>query len=280
MKNIVLLTIGMSLATWSGAMAQEALFPVGEKAANVYHTGDVWLSHVLEATETFDYSVAQAVSAPGAKLNWHLHPKGQRLLITHGVGFYQEKGKEVQVVRAGDVVTCLPNVEHWHGAAPNSPVTYLAISGNAPTQWTETLSDEAYNNIPAPELGIDKVEQEIKDLSQSKWDWMADKDVERLTELFHKDAQFVHMGGSWGTAQELAIIGSGGIWYKEADVQEVKVDVMGEMAVLLNRITLLAVVGGNEVTNPFMVTEVYKKEDGTWKLANLSFVKQLTPGNH
>ena len=54
---------------------------------------------------------------------------------------------------------------------------------------------------------------------------------------------------------------------------------MGEMAVLLNRITLLAVVGGNEVTNPFMVTEVYKKEDGTWKLANLSFVKQLTPGN-
>lgn len=119
-------------------------------------------------------------------------------------------------------------------------------------------------------------DQEIKDLSKSKWEWMADKNVEKLTGLFHPQARFVHMGGSWGTDRELAIIKSGGIWYKKADIHEVSVDMMGDTAILLNRITLLAEVGGNEVTNPFMVTEVYVKEGDLWKLANLSFVKQLT----
>ena len=119
-------------------------------------------------------------------------------------------------------------------------------------------------------------ENEIKELSKNKWKWMADKNVNKLTELFHPQAQFVHMGGSWGTDRELGIIKSGGIWYKKADIHDVSVDVMDDTAILLNRITLLAEVGGNEVTNPFMVTEVYVKEAGTWKLANLSFVKQLS----
>ena len=84
------------------------------------------------------------------------------------------------------------------------------------------------------------------------------------------------MGGSWGTERELAIIGSGGIWYKNADIQSVSVDLIGDTAILLNQITLLAEVGGNEVTNPFMVTEVYVKEGEGWKLSNLSFVKLMT----
>jgi len=259
------------------ALAQEAIFPIGPLAKNVHHTGDVWLSHVTDADETFDWSVAQAVSAPGAKLNWHLHPKGQQLLITHGTGLYQEKGKEVQVVRAGDVVICQPNVEHWHGAAPNSPATYLAISGNAPTEWTDELTDEAYNAIPAPELDDADIETEIKELSRQKWQWMADKNTDSLAVLFHDKAKFVHMGGTWGKDREVDIIRSGGIHYKKADVEEVMVEVLNENTVLLwNRITLLAVVGGNEVTNPFMVTEVYVKENDSWKLADLTFSKLLT----
>lgn len=119
------------------------------------------------------------------------------------------------------------------------------------------------------------VEQEIMELSKNKWQWMSDKNVEKLALLFHKDAQYVHMGGSWGTERELGVIESGGIWYKKATVQEVSVDVIGDTAVLLNTITLLAEVAGNEVTNPFIVTEVYKKINGNWKLLNLSFVKQL-----
>ncbi|MGI0105977.1 nuclear transport factor 2 family protein [Salinimicrobium sp. WS361] len=119
-------------------------------------------------------------------------------------------------------------------------------------------------------------ENEIIKLSQDKWEWMANREVEKLKDLFHEKSQFVHMGGSWGKEREVEIIRSGGIHYKNAEIHNVSVDVMGNIAILLNRITLLAVVGGNEVTNPFVVTEVYKKENGNWKLANMSFVRQLT----
>lgn len=95
MKKIIFLTILWTVALLNTAMAQESIFPKGEKAPNVHHTGDVWLTHVSNADETFDYNVAHAVFAPGAKLDWHLHPKGQQLLITEGKGYYQERGKPV-----------------------------------------------------------------------------------------------------------------------------------------------------------------------------------------
>jgi hypothetical protein len=121
-------------------------------------------------------------------------------------------------------------------------------------------------------------EKEIINLSKEKWQWMADKKVDTLDNLFHEKAVFVHMGGTWGKEQELNVIKSGGIWYKKADIHEVSVNIIGNTAILLNRITLLAVVGGNEVTNPFEVTEVYVKGNGTWKLGSLSFTRLLTPG--
>ena len=121
-------------------------------------------------------------------------------------------------------------------------------------------------------------EQEIMDLSKDKWQWMAQKNVDLLKNLFHENAVFVHMGGSWGTERELSIIKSGGIWYKQADIHEVSVNIIDNTAILLNRIDLLAVVGGNEVTNPFEVTEVYVKQNGTWKLGSLSFTKLMTRG--
>lgn len=121
-------------------------------------------------------------------------------------------------------------------------------------------------------------EQEIMDLSKDKWQWMAQKNVDLLKNLFHEKAVFVHMGGSWGTERELSIIESGGIWYKQADIHEVSVNIIDNTAILLNRITLLAVVGENEVTNPFEVTEVYVKQNGTWKLGSLSFTKLMIRG--
>lgn len=124
------------------------------------------------------------------------------------------------------------------------------------------------------------LEQEVINLSKEKWQWMADKNVDTLDALFHEKSVFVHMGGSWGKEQELKIIEGGGIHYKQADIHEVAVNIIGATAILLNRITLLAVVGGNEVTNPFMVTEVYVQQDGSWKLASLSFTKLLTPEQH
>ncbi|MFV8343871.1 nuclear transport factor 2 family protein [Flavobacterium sp. XS2P39] len=121
-------------------------------------------------------------------------------------------------------------------------------------------------------------EKEVIQLSKDKWQWMADKNVDRLTPLFDDKSVFVHMGGSWGKTQEINVIKSGGIHYKKADVHEVSVNIIGNTAILLNRITLLAVVGGNEVTNPFIVTEVYIKDNDGWKLGALSFTKMMTPG--
>lgn len=123
-----------------------------------------------------------------------------------------------------------------------------------------------------------KAQQEIITLSKSKWDWMADKNVDALSALFDEKAVFVHMGGSWGKEREIAVIKSGGIHYKKADIHAVSVNIIGNTAILLNNITLLAVVGGNEVTNPFIVTEVYIKEGGKWKMGSLSFTKVNSPG--
>jgi hypothetical protein len=122
------------------------------------------------------------------------------------------------------------------------------------------------------------IEKEITQLSAKKWQWMADKNADSLAVLFHEKAKFVHMGGTWGKDREVDIIRSGGIHYKKADIHEVMVEVLNEnTAILWNRITLLAVVGPNEVTNPFMVTEVYVKQGSRWKLADLTFSKLLTP---
>jgi len=133
---------------------------------------------------------------------------------------------------------------------------------------TETIKTAA-NNTPE--------QQEIINLSKQKWNWMADKNVDSLNALFDEKAVFVHMGGSWGKQQELNVIKSGGIWYKKAEVYAVIVNMFGNTAILLNDIDLQAVVGGNEVTNAFMVTEVYIKENGTWKMGSLTFSHLLRP---
>ncbi|HEX3767821.1 MAG TPA: nuclear transport factor 2 family protein [Puia sp.] len=120
-------------------------------------------------------------------------------------------------------------------------------------------------------------QQEIINLSKKKWNWMADKNVDSLNLLFSDQSMFVHMGGSWGKTQELTTIKNGGIWYKKAEVYAVIVNMFGNTAILLNDIDLVAVVGGNEVINPFMVTEVYIKENGQWKMGSLTFSHLMRP---
>ena len=120
-------------------------------------------------------------------------------------------------------------------------------------------------------------EHEVMNLSKEMWRWMSERNVDSLDALFHEKSAFVHMGGAWGKEREMEILRSGGIHYKQADIHEVSVNIVDNTAILLSRITLLAVVGGNEVTNPFIVTEVYIKQESNWKLASLSFTKLLTP---
>ena len=114
-------------------------------------------------------------------------------------------------------------------------------------------------------------EQEIINLSKEKWQWMADKNVDKLATLFHDRSKFVHMSGTWNKDRELEIIKTGSIWYKNAEVHDVVVEIFDDTAVLWNRITLQAVVRGNEVSNEFTVTEIYQKQGGDWMLLDLTF---------
>lgn len=122
-----------------------------------------------------------------------------------------------------------------------------------------------------------KTEEGLVKLSKQKWQWMADKNTDSLNLLFDEKAMFVHMGGSWGKEQEINVIKSGGIWYKKAEVYSVIVNTIGNTVILLNEIDLVAVVGGNEVVNPFMVTEVYVKDGNGWKMGSLTFSKLMRP---
>lgn len=115
------------------------------------------------------------------------------------------------------------------------------------------------------------VANEIKALSLAKWQWMADKDIAKLSPLFHPQAKFVHMSGTWNTPRELEIIQSGSIWYKKADVKDTAIEIVGNTALVWNRITLHAVVGGNEVSTEFTVTEVYQREGTAWQILALTF---------
>lgn len=120
---------------------------------------------------------------------------------------------------------------------------------------------------------ISRTAQEIKNLSKDKWQWMADKNVDKLEILFDDKSKFVHMSGTWNKDRELEIIKTGSIWYKQADVHDVVVEVFGNTVLLWNRITLTAHVRGSDVSNEFTVTEVYQKREEGWKLLDLTFSK-------
>jgi 4-carboxymuconolactone decarboxylase len=134
---------------------------------------------------------------------------------------------------------------------------------------TVIVSTNAQNN--------NRAEQELIDLSKEKWQWMSEKKVDSLDALFHEKSVFVHMGATMTKNQELDVIKGGVIQYKTVEIQESSVRFIDKTAILLNKIRLVAVVGGNEVINPFVVTEVYVKQKGKWKLGSLSFTRLLSP---
>lgn len=137
----------------------------------------------------------------------------------------------------------------------------LGISDNAHAQHQVTQNEE--------------MKQELINLSKTKWQWMADKNVESLDNLLHEESVFVHMGATMNKEQELNTIRSGGIQYKHTEIQETSIRFIDNTAIILNKIRLTAIVGGNEVVNPFMVTEVYIPIKGKWKLGSLSFTRLL-----
>jgi len=262
MKNInliVVILLYMLLSTPLNAQ-DVSVFPKGEISNIDNHTGIVWLKELNQPDGIFTFSLAHATFA-------------------EGTGYYQERGKPIQIVHKGDVIKCLPDMEHWHGATPESSFAYIGVTPvqKGKTKWLKRVTDAEYGNTKSGTINNTTAEQEIIKLSKQKWDWMAEKNTDSLNALFDAKSVFVHMGGSWGKEQELNVIKSGGIHYKKADIHSVSVNIINNTAILLNNITLLAVVGGNEVTNPFIVTEVYIKINNKWMLGSLSFTKLLTP---
>lgn len=148
MKKLVFLLL-LAVVITTRATAQTAtIFPKGELSKTNNHTGDVWLTELNKADSLIDCNIATATFAPGAKLDWHIHPAGQILMITEGTGYYQEKGKPIQVVHKGDVIKCVPGVAHWHGASPKSTFTYIAVSTKGAvnkTEWLQRVTDAEYN---------------------------------------------------------------------------------------------------------------------------------------
>ncbi len=268
------------LALANQTMSQDStIFPVGQKSPNVHHVGNVWLRELNGTDSIFNNSLTVATMEAGARLDWHKHPGGQILMILEGEGYYQEKGNAKQTVHKGEVIKCHPSVEHWHGATPESGVTYLASS---PTQkgrtiWLQKLTDEEYFGANASKPKVLSMEQEILSLSSNKWRLMAAQNVDSLAMLFNERAVFVHMGGNMTKAQELDVIKTGRIQYKHAEIQETSVQFIANTAIVLSKIYLTAIVGGNEVINPFTVTEVYIQQNNLWSLGSLSFTKLLTP---
>jgi quercetin dioxygenase-like cupin family protein len=147
--QIIAFAVSLVVSLQSQAQTGDTIFPKGELSTTTNHTGNVWLKELSAGDSTFDYALAVATFAAGAKLDWHSHPGGQILLILEGTGYYQERGKPIQIVHKGDVIKCLPGVEHWHGATPNSGFTYLATTPTpkGKTVWLEPVSDKDYNSV-------------------------------------------------------------------------------------------------------------------------------------
>jgi quercetin dioxygenase-like cupin family protein len=151
MKKTLLITCSIILlVSCSNELdKKETIFPKGNKAAASNFTGTVWLHPVLANDSTFHLVMGSVTFEPSARSNWHNHPAGQILVITDGECYTQERGKQLQVYRKGDVVKCLPNVDHWHGASPQSSMTHIAVNPNTQNgivNWLEPVTDEQYNS--------------------------------------------------------------------------------------------------------------------------------------
>jgi quercetin dioxygenase-like cupin family protein len=124
-----------------------SIFPKGEAGDTTYFTGKTWVKILVPNDETLKTLVLNVVFEAGARNYWHRHPGGQILIATHGTGYYQEKGKPIQLLTKGDVVKIPPHIEHWHGASPESQFTHIAINTNTQNgivEWLNMVTDEEY----------------------------------------------------------------------------------------------------------------------------------------
>ncbi|WP_320053549.1 carboxymuconolactone decarboxylase family protein [uncultured Acetobacteroides sp.] len=127
----------------------DSFYAKGVEAPSQYFVGKVWVNININQNDNYNSMIGTVNFEPSARTNWHTHASGQILFVIDGVGYYQEKGKPVQIIRKGDVVKIPKNVIHWHGASHSNSMTHIAIVTDLDkdqTDWLEPVSDKEYDN--------------------------------------------------------------------------------------------------------------------------------------
>ncbi|MFT4463818.1 MAG: cupin domain-containing protein [Sodalis sp. (in: enterobacteria)] len=115
--------------------------------SDTYFTGRVLVDSPFQAAAPARVGGATVTFEPGARTAWHTHPLSQTLIVTQGQGWIQCAGEAIHVISQGDRVWIPPEVKHWHGATPDTAMTYLAIAealNGSPVTWLEPVSDAQY----------------------------------------------------------------------------------------------------------------------------------------
>jgi quercetin dioxygenase-like cupin family protein len=123
------------------------IFPKGSLLSKECFSGNAFIYPLLSNDKNHEFSVGSVTFEPGARTNWHTHPKGQVQIVIEGSGYYLENGKPAQVIKKGDVVNIPEDIVHWHGAGASLQMTYVAITNFiAEEQGTrlQPVSEEEY----------------------------------------------------------------------------------------------------------------------------------------
>ena len=159
MKRIALtiaLALGIGLTSFAQTTPKAPVvplsgpFPKGERGPAAWFTGMVYVHTLVKNDDTFNCASSNVTFTPGARSHWHTHAAGQILMVTDGLGYYQEKGQPVRLLRKGDVVQAQPGVEHWHGASPKQSMTHISLNVNTErgiVDWGRAVTDQEYSSF-------------------------------------------------------------------------------------------------------------------------------------
>ena len=148
--SLLILSVTACESEDTDSLTEDAIFPQGRKGPAELFTGTAWNYGLVPMDSTFTTLVGNVYFEPGARSNWHLHPAGQILIITAGVGYHQIEDQPIEVIKKGDVVKCPPNKNHWHGASPDVGMQQLYIIPNTEkgiVEWFGPVTDEEYSNL-------------------------------------------------------------------------------------------------------------------------------------
>lgn len=119
-------------------------------APSDYFSGKAFVKTLVAADEATNCNISEVAFEAGCRNNWHTHPSNQILMVKEGTCYYQEEGKQIQILQAGEVINVLPEIKHWHGASPNAAMVHIAININTDkgmVNWMEKVTNEQYNGL-------------------------------------------------------------------------------------------------------------------------------------